>query len=175
MGRSNWYINRRPPRFAFFVSHVSEDNADVIRLKAEIHALSSRGGAGGLTCFLDDHDWPPGGKSLQVIRDAMLESEHFVLWVSPNYLKTTRGWVWLELAYAELIEASLESELTRDPRRNVVPFIAPIMRGVKVDKVSRPPLHDYWQRNVIPHGPPPTIEAVAAKLVEFYRYYHHGP
>jgi hypothetical protein len=53
--------------YAFFLSHVAEDAADVARLKAEIAAASGRGGRPALQSFLDLHDWQERNESGAVI------------------------------------------------------------------------------------------------------------
>ncbi len=99
-----WTVLRpAAPRYAFFISHVGEDSRDVIRLKSEIIAQSGQGGQTPIDCFLDLQNWQIGNENSTVIRASILQSAHMVIWVTPAYLKNPRGWVCMELAYAELL------------------------------------------------------------------------
>src|SRR5438874_1319754 len=103
-----WFVSLEPsPNYTFFVSHVNEDATEVAQLKSEITAYSGRGGRPGMTSFIDFHNWPIGNLNTAVIRDYLRRSSFMVAWISRAYLTSTRGWVWLELAYAELVERSL--------------------------------------------------------------------
>lgn len=70
--RPPWHIRREPIdlRYSFFISHVAEDNEDVIRLKSEVEARSKDFDKPGLNCYLDVHDWSFGLDNAEVIRDA---------------------------------------------------------------------------------------------------------
>ncbi len=166
---------RRPPlfveqnladlKFAFFISHVGEDAAAVAQVKAAIEARSGRGGRPGLACFLDVHTWPFGNENIGVIKEFLLKSAFMIAWVSPQYLATTRGWVWVELAFANLIEIS-RNRPWGYPRH---PFIAPVfLPGVTVNHLERTPLLDYWQRKLLLTTREISTEEIAHKLVDFY-------
>ncbi|HEX5271607.1 MAG TPA: toll/interleukin-1 receptor domain-containing protein [Gemmataceae bacterium] len=161
-----WSVRRDADslRHAFFVSHVAEDEAEVVQLKAEIEAYSGRGGRAPLACFLDVQNWLKGNLSGMVIRESLRRSAHMVAWISPAYIATTRGWVWMELAYAELIELAMnhgQFDLAH-------PFIVPVFRGVTVEHLARTPWLDYWQRSVVaPHQAHPTSD-IARHLVDFH-------
>jgi hypothetical protein len=87
-----------------------------------------------------------------------------VAWVSPAYLATTRGWVWMELAYAELIELSMN----RNHYDLDHPFVVPVFRNLTVEHLARTPWLDYWQRQVVtPHQDHPVSE-IARHLVDFH-------
>lgn len=164
--RSPWQVTRDPAsvRYAFFLSHVAEDARDVEQLQSEIHAISGRGGRPALDCFLDRNRWPTGNVSSVVIREYLLKSWHMVVWVTPAYLETVRGWIWMELAYAELVELSLNAD--RFDLQH--PYIVPVFRGVTVEPVARTPLLAVWQRQLtVPEGEHP-ISDVAQRLVEFF-------
>src|SRR6266446_3463245 len=106
-----WKVSSYPnPPFAFFISHVAEDTAVVKQLKSAIAAQSGRGGQPGLTCFLDCDNWQIGNENGSVIRDYLRQSQFMLAWVTPAYLKNKRGWVWFELCYAEILEASLNEQ-----------------------------------------------------------------
>src|SRR5262245_45655321 len=138
---SPWTVRRDPDvlRYAFFISHVREDAEEVARLKAEIVGYSGRGGRPPLACFLDLHDWSIGNENSSVIRLNLLESAHLVAWISPSYLATSRGWVWMELAYAELIEQSLNLGSIGLQH----PYIVPVYRQLSVQLLERTPWLGY--------------------------------
>jgi hypothetical protein len=151
-------------RHAFFISHVNEDEEDVIRLKAEIEAQSARAGRSPLTCSLDVLNWPIANLSGAVIREELRRSAHMVAWVSPAYLATKRGWVWMELAYAELIELTMN----QDHLDLEYPFIVPVYRKVTVKRLERTPWLDYWQRQVVAPNKDHSIPEIARRLVDFH-------
>lgn len=91
-----------------------------------------------------------------------------VVWASPGYLRQTRGWVWFELAYAELIEQSLDVDSIHDTGLRSYPFVVPIFRGLRIKTVERTPLLGYWQRNLVPHGRDFPIDRVAQRLIDFH-------
>ena len=164
--RPEWFVSSdaAAARYAFFISHVGEDAAEVKELKAEIQALSGKGGRTPIDCFLDRHDWPGGNNNTAVMRDHLLQSRHMVLWVTPGYLQSRRGWVWMELAYAELLELSFN--FGQFGRR--YPYIVPVFRGVTVEQTDRTPLVDYWSVKLAPPDAAFSIREVAAKLVDFH-------
>jgi hypothetical protein len=151
-------------RYAFFLSHVAEDSAEVQQLVSAIHAFSGRGGRTPLTCFLDVNNWPIGNENTRVIKEFLLKSAYCVVWVTPAYLQSVRGWTWVELAYAELIELSLNAALLE--RCN--PYIVPIFRNVTVNQLERTPLLVYWQRQLVVPNKDYPLHDLAQKLVEFY-------
>jgi hypothetical protein len=151
-----------PYQYEFFISHVSEDSNVVKQLKNEIAAASGRGGRPAFDCFLDVHAWPSANELSQVIKKYLLKSKYLVAWVTPAYLRSARGWVWTELAYAELIEIGMNSSPAIE-----LPYIVPVfMDDVTVDELSRTPLLRYWQRRLPTAGRP--ITEIARALIEFY-------
>src|SRR5882762_11270234 len=146
--RPPWHVERDPAacRYAFFVSHVGEDAQAVIQLKAEIAACSGKGGRTALQCFLDVHDWLTANGPSMVIKESLLRSEYMVVWVTPAYLKTRRGWGWQELAYGELLELSLNIDHLDVHNPYIVPVIP---RKVNVQQIARTPLVNYWQRQLL--------------------------
>jgi hypothetical protein len=136
----------------------------VAQLKAEIDAYSGRAGRGGrppLDCFLDIHNWDTAKLNTAVMRQKLLESTHIVFWVTRGFLQNVRGWVWIEFAYAELIELSANLGTL-----NHRPYIVPIFRNVSVQDLERNPLLSYWQRRL--SKPDVNIKEIAQKLVDFY-------
>jgi hypothetical protein len=164
--RPPWFVSRNPAaiQYAFFISHVGEDAAEVGRLKSAIEAYSGRGGRPPLTCFLDVANWTIGNENSVVIRKYLLKSAHMVAWISPEYLRSLRGWVWMELAYAELIELSLNS----DGYELRQPYIVPVFRGVALEQTERTPLLKYWQRQVVVPNKKHSIPQTAKHLVDFH-------
>jgi len=165
--RPKWFVAQDPAaiRYAYFISHVGEDADDVKELKNEIQALSGRGGRTPLDCFLDRHDWPGGNESTAVIQEYLLKSRRALVWATPAYLQTIRGWVWVELAYAELIEASINFySFGRRP----FPYIVPVFRQVTVEQIERTPLIDYWSSKLVRPDEDLSIRDVAQRLVEFH-------
>jgi hypothetical protein len=153
-----------PCSHAFFISHVGEDSEAVRQLAAEVAARSSRGGRPALQCFLDVFSWQIGNDALGVIKEFLLRSDCMVAWVTPAYLANARGWVWIELAYAELIEASLNPS-GGDVR---FPYIVPVFQGLTVAQVERTPLLRHWQRKLVLPEQGHSITGIAEKLVDFY-------
>ncbi|HTU93806.1 MAG TPA: toll/interleukin-1 receptor domain-containing protein [Gemmataceae bacterium] len=164
--RPPWFVPRDAAsvRYAFFLSHVAEDSEEVQQLASTIHAFSGRGGRTPLTCFLDVNNWPIGCENTSVIKAFLLKSAYCVVWVTPAYLQSVRGWVWMELAYAELIELSLNAALL-DLRH---PYIVPVFRNVTVNQLERTPLFDYWQRQLVVPNKEYPLHELAKKLVEFH-------
>lgn len=173
----HWMISRgrTGTRHAFFISHVSEDNDDVRELKNAIVRLSrSRGFK--LSCFLDLDDWRYGARSTSVIRDELIESEHMVLWVTPNYLQATRGWTWIELAYGELIQLRHVIEDIREVRRRPYTFVYPIFRSIEIGDIGRSALSSYWDNRVqVPRGRGSEVRRLARVLVDEYWNLHSMP
>ena len=128
----------------FFISHVAEDTDEVKELKAEITGRSGRGGGQELSCFLDAYNWELANDNRWVIRNYLRRSQFMIIWVTPSYLKNLRGWVWFELCYAELLESSLNER----PSNLSLPYIVPVFRGTKIQRVERTPLLPYWQRSL---------------------------
>ena len=162
-----WYIecDRALLQYAFFISHVSEDTDQVRKLKSKIASISRRGGGEALDCFLDFDCWLKGNVSSEVIKESLLKSEYLVCWITPAYLRNRRGWIWMEFAYAELLELSLNyRELgTR------FPYIVPVFQGVTMRQADRTPLHAYVHRNLPgPLGKTSPIPTIARELVDFY-------
>jgi hypothetical protein len=162
---SPWRVayDLQPHDFAFFISHVNEDAAEVAELKAAIQGASGRGRR-SLDCFLDKHNWELGNPNKRVIRDNLMKSDHLLLWVTPAFLRSRRGWTWLELAYAELIE----EQLNFGKAYNLM-FIVPVFRSVKLTQVQRTPLLDYWQRQIFAPKEAVPLRQIAARLFEFHR------
>jgi hypothetical protein len=161
-----WFVprNKDSIRHAFFLSHVAEDSAEVKQLASSIHAFSGRGGRTPLTSFLDVNNWLIGNENTSIIREYLLKSAYCAIWITPAYLRSLRGWVWIELAYAELIELSLTITFL-DLR---YPYIVPIFRDVTVNQLERTPLLDYWQRKLVMPNREYSLDELAQKLVEFY-------
>lgn len=84
-----------------FLSHCREDHDALVRPVYE--GLAARDISG----WLDREDYHYGRDSSTALRDAILRSRHIVFFVTPALLTTGRGWCVLELAYAELLQASL--------------------------------------------------------------------
>jgi TIR domain len=84
-----------------FLSHCREDHDDLVRPVYELLATNNISG------WLDREDYHYGRDSRTALRDAILRSRHTVFFVTPALLATGRGWCVLELAYAELLQASL--------------------------------------------------------------------
>jgi hypothetical protein len=165
--RQPWFVERDPGRirFTFFISHVSEDADTVIDLRSQIAGVSARGGRTALDCFLDVHAWQIANDSREVIKEFLPKSEYLVVWITPAYLRTRRGWVWMELAYAELIELSLNYQSLGLP----YPYIIPVFQGVSLAQVARTPLLSYWQRSLLyPPGKALPVPEIARKLVDFH-------
>lgn len=152
-------------KYAFFISHVGEDSAEASQLKNEIANISSRGGRPPLDSFLDVYNWPLGNDIRVAIRENLRQSQYMIAWITPEFVKTKRGWIWFEMAYAELQEETLN-----DPSPSLkYPFIIPVFQGVKFRQVERTPLLRYWERSLLtPLGRPNPIDQIAGKLVDFY-------
>jgi hypothetical protein len=150
--------------YAFFISHVTEDAEDAKKLKAEIQGISGRGGRPAVDCFIDKHNWLAANENTAVIREFLVKSAHMLCWVTPTYLAKQRGWVWVELAYAELIELSMNLKKFAVQ----TPYVVPLFRGVDVQQIARTPLHDYWQRNLVLPNQDPSLAEIARKLVDYH-------
>ncbi len=164
--RPPWFVPRDTAsvQYAFFLSHVGEDNEEIQQLASAIQALSGRGGRTPLTCFLDVNNWPIGNVNTSAIKEYLLKSAHVVVWATPAYLQSVRGWVWMELAYAELIELSLNSAMLELRH----PYIVPVFRTVSVEQLERTPLLGYWQRQLVVPNKDYSLMEIAQKLVEFH-------
>jgi hypothetical protein len=161
-----WYVRWESSvrLYAFFVSHVAEDADEVKKLKTEIDAVSGRGGRRPLDCFLDKHNWLTGNENSTTIREYLLKSAHLLCWVTPAYLANPRGWIWIELAYAQLLELSINLK-NFDVQ---TPYVVPVFRGVSIEQVAQTPLHDYWQGNLVLPNQSPSNEEIARKLVDYH-------
>lgn len=147
----------------FFISHVAEDQSEVVRLKQELESIALEDGA-RFRCFLDVEDWPTGVPGSEAIRDVLLRSRHVILWITPRYLGAgSRGWVWYELAYAELIQNSIKF---RNIGKRYYPYILPIFHDINVADLERTPLLDFWGFALERAKGPPDIPGLAAKLAE---------
>jgi hypothetical protein len=164
--RPPWFVPREADavRYGFFLSHVAEDSAEIQQLASAVQTFSGRGGRTPLPCFLDVNNWPIGNENTSVIKEFLLKSAYCVVWVTPTYLQSIRGWTWVELAYAELIELSLNAALLE--RRH--PYIVPIFRNISVTQLERTPLLGYWQRQLVVPNQDYPLNEIAQKLVEFY-------
>ena len=152
-------------KYAFFISHVSEDSAEARELKTEIANLSSRGGRTPLDSFLDVYNWPLDNDIRGAILENLHQSRYMIAWITPEFIKTKRGWIWFELAYAEWQE-----EILNEPgERRKFPFIIPVFQGVKIAQIARTPLLRYWERSLLtPLGRRNPIDQIAGKLLDFY-------
>lgn len=147
---SDWTISydTQQCQYSFFLSHVQEDLPQVKELRRQIHKklpAIERDGASRRKCFLDSEDWPAGQPNVDVIRRTLRLSQVFVAYVTPQYLRGTRGWTWLELAYAQLIEDYLNVAMV--DRR--FPFVLVVFRDVTIEDVHRTPLWDLWSRAAV--------------------------
>ncbi len=160
--RPPWYVPYQTTNteYGFFISHVQDDAKNVKRLKQELEqqSLSSND---PLKCFLDIDDWPLGRVSMEVIREYLLRSQFMVAWITPSYLQNTRGWIWMELASASLIELSMN----RDRLDTLAPFIVPIFRGVTVSDVERTPWLEFWLQKMVQPNQNTSIPKLAALLI----------
>jgi len=165
--RPPWYIESSETdyHYAFFISHVLEDTDQVAELRNQITSQSGRGGRRTPDCFLDIDRWLKGNTNSHVIRESLLRSEYFVVWVTPAFLRNRRGWIWMEFAYAELLDPSLNL----DKFGTQLPYILPIFHGVSSRPAERTPLQPYIQRNLTrPGARDAPIANIARDLVDFY-------
>lgn len=162
-----WFVHRDPAaiRYAFFISHVGEDKKAVRQLKKEIARYSRDQGLSILDCFLDVENWGVANDPLPVIRENLYASDFTVLWVTPAYLENARGWVWIELAYGNLLELSFNY-----PGHSIdrFPLVVPVFRNVELEDIKRTPLLSYWQRQLFPTGRRVGVKRIAHRLVDFY-------
>lgn len=113
--------------------------------------------------FLDIHDWPKGKASPWAIRDALLASEFMIAWISPAYLRSRRGWIWMELTLAQLLEDSLNLGLgIRHP------FVLAVFRGVTVRTIAKTPWIDYLHRAVVSPHERLEIPQIAKQVVKVH-------
>lgn len=167
--RPSWLvaIDSTTVDYGFFVSHVREDEGDVRSLKSAVERFATEQGESLARCFLDLTDWPDGRISVEVIREYLARSVVMVAWITPRYLEAVRGWQWIELAYADLIEVSLNWETPRDPATGTIQYVVPLFRGVKIQDVERTPWINYWTRQFPQLGDEPPIEQLAERLFRF--------
>lgn len=160
------------PRFCYFISHVSEDAVAVQKLEKSLKRLARRR-HGSVPCFLDSKDWQAGRKNSELIRDRLLESMHMLIWVTPDYLRSRRGWVWMELAFAELLDRRLELQAMEREELISYPFVVPVFMDVTHRQLARTPLHDYWQRGIRPiDSPRERHSQVATQILDEYVKVH---
>jgi hypothetical protein len=150
---------------------VAEDAEEVRAFADSLDAAFTA--AGGLpiqTCFLDLRDWEHGNPPKSVIRRYLAASHFFLGWVTPGYLQAAkRGWVWLELAYAELIELSRQRAIEIE-----TPFIVPVFRKVTASRLQRTPWLDYLPRQVERSKKNEQLADYLARLVpKLVAFYHH--
>lgn len=108
-----WTVHSYPPcTHHVFLSHCREDHDPLIR------PAYDRLRAAGAEVWLDREDYHYGRDSRGALRDAVLRSRHVVFFVTRAMLSTGRGWCVLELAYAELLQATLTR--TGGPLANVL-------------------------------------------------------
>jgi len=155
-------IDRAKCEFAFFVSHVAEDSREVVALAQALAAeFQSAGGLPIQPCFLDINDWEHGNPPKAVIRKKIATSQFFVGWVTPRYLQAgRRGWVWLELAYAELVQLSQQPSIEFE-----FPFIVPVFRDVEIDELRRTPWLDYLPQELERSSAGEPIDRFLARFV----------
>ena len=160
--RSPWLVPYQATNteYSFFISYVQDDAKDVKRLKQELEKKSAKRND-PLQCFLDIDDWPLGRVSMEVIREYLLRSQFMVAWITPSYLQNTRGWNWMELASASLIELSMN----RDRLVTLAPFVIPIFRGVSVSDVERTPWLEFWQQKIVQPNQRTSIPKLAELLI----------
>jgi hypothetical protein len=164
--RPVWRVERDPEalRYAYFLSHVNEDRPVVTEVKAAIEEQSRKAGPAPLKCFLDIHDWPIANDLSQAMRELLLECQYMVLWITPKFLASDRGWVWMELAYAELLELTLNRR-TRDRK---LYYLAPVFIDVRVQGLERTPLLNYFQRGIVRPDEKLAVPAIADRLIKFF-------
>jgi hypothetical protein len=150
-----------PCEHSFFFSHVREDLEDVRQLK-QLVDRRKRSSVPALPSFLDFDDWPHGKPTAPAIREKLCHSEFLVVWVTPHYLSSNRGWIWFELAYGQLIEQSLN--LGRSDW--VFPYVFVIFRNVVVEEIAQSPLLEYWNRSLVPAHEPLVLTEIAERLVK---------
>lgn len=164
---SPWYIPYAkgvPRDHSFFLSHVREDNRAVTSLRRYVAAEFRRRRIPAGDLFLDIHHWPRGKASVWAIRNALLTSEFMIAWVTPAYLKSTRGWIWMELALGQLIEDSLNLGMGLR-----FPFVLAVFRGVSVSDIAKTPWIEYLHRGIVAPHEALSVKAVASRLVEAYQ------
>jgi hypothetical protein len=162
-----WLVRHDPlaARFAFFLSHVSEDKPDVRVLKQEVEERLINFGCRLQQCYLDETDWSDCCPPAAQIQDAIFDSAHFVIWITPNLLKRSRrGWTWLEFAFAYQIERSRQAL-----GEAFTPLIVPVFRKFSLKKLARTPLHDYLQRGLPNASKNVPIRDIAERLAKFFQ------
>lgn len=150
-------------RYSFFLSYVSEDHAEIEQLRNAIVEEQRKRGGNQLRPFFAVHDFPAATPVAPVLRDAMINSGFLLLWVTPNFLNSKRGWVWMELTLGQLIEDSLNAR----QMGLVLPFVLTVFRNIRSARsIQRTPLHDYWMRPVMPADKESDTREVAKKLID---------
>ena len=84
-----------------FLSHCQEDR-DWLALPLR-ETLRSE----GIIPWLDLHDYPYGRTSFEALRDGVLKSRHTAFLVTSAMLDQPRGWTFVELAWADLLQENL--------------------------------------------------------------------
>ena len=153
----------------FFLSHVQENVDDLKELKREITLQSRKRGRKSLDCFLDNEDWQIGRLDGNVLREKLIVSEIFVAWITPEYLMNRRGWIWMEMAYAELIELSLNVGQLGNTLEYVISIYRGWGQGLDLNELLRSPWGNYLSQGI---GRNPTeqltIQNIAKILVKFH-------
>lgn len=92
------------PRCAhhIFLSHCAEDRDTIV---SPVH---QRLLVNGVLPWLDQEDYYYGRDSRTALRDGILASRHVVFFITDAVLSTARGWCVFELAFAELLELTLQ-------------------------------------------------------------------
>lgn len=159
-----WRAAYPPPqlRYSFFLSHVQEDATSIKQLRRAIDREFTRRGRSPQGPFLDFDDWPQGAANASAIRDALLHSEFLVAWISPEYLRSARGWVWMELTLGQLLEDSLNFKQLGIS----FPFVLAVFRGVALADIERTPWLDYWSRAVVRSNESISMAKIARRLVD---------
>jgi hypothetical protein len=98
-----WKVDSFPKcEYHVFLSHSREDQADLVRPVYD-QLLNLQ-----IVPWLDQEDYYYGRSSRAALRDGILNSRHVVFFVTDAMLASARGWCILELAYAELIDLTLQ-------------------------------------------------------------------
>ncbi|MDX1966715.1 MAG: hypothetical protein SFV23_06045 [Planctomycetaceae bacterium] len=149
-------------RHSFFISHVREDLTNVRRLKRSLDRRIRLSSPHVPPCFLDCDDWPHGKPTAPAIRDALGASEFPVVWVTPRFMNSSRGWIWFELAYGQLIEQSLN--LGRPDW--ALPYVLAVFREIDIESVAPSPLLEYWGRSVVAAHESLNVAKIAERLAK---------
>jgi hypothetical protein len=84
-----------------FLSHSREDHDPLVR------PVSDALVADGVVPWLDREDYYYGRDSRSALRDGVLRSRHAVFFVTAELIASGRGWCAFELAFAEVLQATL--------------------------------------------------------------------